>query len=119
MDRIHAYQENAVSTQSRGRLIVLLYEGAIKFCRQAIAEFEKNDMARKGEYISKAIDIIDELNVCLDVESGGEVAQNLRSLYVFLRRHLHEANLKRDPQRVREVVSLLEELNQGWKTLTA
>ena len=49
MEGIEAYRENTVSTQSRGRLIVLLYEGAIKFLRQAIAELEKENFAKKGE----------------------------------------------------------------------
>ncbi len=119
MQGIEAYHENTISTQSRGRLIVLLYEGAIKFLRQAIAELEKENFAKKGEYITKAIDIVNELNACLDVDGGGEVAQNLRGLYHFMARQLQEANLNRDPQRIEEVISLLEELNVSWKAITA
>ena len=119
MEGIKAYHENTVSTQSRGRLIVLLYEGAIKFLRQAISELEKENFAKKGEYVGKAINIINELNACLDMDGGGEVAESLRGLYHFMARQLHEANLDRDPQRIQEVISLLEELNESWKAITA
>ena len=117
MDGIGAYKDNTVTTQSRGRIIVLLYEGAIKFCKHAIAEIEKKDWAKKGEYINKAIDVINELNACLDTEAGGEIAKNLRGLYVFMTRHLGQANLRRDPQRIREVIGILEELLEGWAAI--
>jgi len=117
MSGIGAYRENAVVTQSRGRLIVLLYDGAVKFLRQAIAEIEKQDWKAKGHFINKALAIIDELDVCLDMEAGGEVATDLRALYTFLRRHLTEANTHRDPERIREAIRILEELNEGWKAI--
>ena len=119
MSGIDAYQENAIATQSRGRLIVLLYEGAVKFLRQALAESEKKDWAAKGIYINKACAIIDELDACLDTEAGGQIAANLRGLYVFLRKHLGQANAQRDPQKIHEAIRILEELNEGWKAITS
>ena len=118
MDGIAAYQENAVSTQSKGRIIVMLYDGAIKFMRLAILEIEKNNYEAKGQYINKALNIINELNVVLDMEAGGEIAINLRKLYIFMNNHLSQANIKCDPQMVREVIKLMEELNRGWKAIT-
>jgi flagellar protein FliS len=118
MKGIAAYKENAVTTQSKGRLVVLLYEGAIKFLKQALIELEARDNARKGEYINKAVAIIDELDSCLDMDAGGEIAQNLCSLYQFMRRHLWEANMQRDPQQIREVIGILEDLNKGWSAIT-
>ncbi|MHC4295054.1 MAG: flagellar export chaperone FliS [Planctomycetota bacterium] len=117
MSEISAYQENAITTQTQGRLIVLLYEGAIKFLKQSIAELEAGNMAEKGQYISKALDIINELDICLDVESGGEVAVNLRRLYDFMRRHLTEGNLNRDPRPIRDVITCLEDLLEGWRSV--
>ena len=119
MSGIGAYHENAIATQSRGRLIVLLYDGAVKFLKQAIAEIEKKDWGAKGRFITKALAVIDELDACLDMEGGGEVAASLRSLYVFARHHLTEANIHRDPQRIREVITILEELNEGWKAIAS
>ncbi|MGC9453864.1 MAG: flagellar export chaperone FliS [Phycisphaerae bacterium] len=118
MDGITAYRSNQIGTESRGRLIVMLYEGAIKFLNLALDELQAGEFDKKGEHINKAIDIIHELNVCLDMDAGGEIAENLRGLYLFMIRHLTEANMQRDPQRIREVVSLLTDLNEGWKAIT-
>jgi len=117
MDGITAYQDNSVSTQSKGRLIVMLYDGAIKFMRLAIMEMEKNNYEAKGRYINKALDIINELNVVLDMDAGGEIAGNLRKLYLFMNNQLCQANIKCDPQKVRDVIKLMEELNKGWKAI--
>ena len=119
MSRIKAYQENAVATQSRGRLIVLLYDGAIKFLRQALAETDKQDWAARGRFLNKAAAIIDELDLCLDLDAGSEIATNLRGLYGFVRRHLTQAGARRDSEPIREVIRILEELNEGWKAITA
>jgi len=118
MNGVEVYKEHAVGTQSKGRLIVMLYEGAIKFLNLAIKEIEAGDYAAKGRHIVKAQDIINELNAVLDMDAGGEIAVNLRQLYHFMARRLSEANAKKDPQMIREVIKLMEELNQGWKAIT-
>lgn len=112
-----AYKDAAVTTQSKGRLIVLLYEGAIKFMKLAVKELEANNYEAKGRYIGRAQNIINELNAVLDMDAGGEVAANLRGLYNFMNTRLSEANTKRDPQMIREVISLMEELGQSWKAI--
>jgi flagellar protein FliS len=117
MKELATYQKAAIGTQSRGRLIVLFYDGAIKFLKLAINELDAHNYAAKGRYINRAQDIINELNGVLDMEHGGEVAKNLRNLYSYMNRRLWEANTQRDPQKVREVVALLEELNQSWKVI--
>ena len=119
MSRIGAYQDAAVATQSKGRLIVMLYEGAIKFLKLAIQELQAENYAAKGQYINRAQDIINELNAVLDMEAGGEISENLRKLYVFMGRHLTQANTDRNPQMIQEVINMLEELNQSWKAITA
>jgi len=118
MDAASTYKETSVSTQNKGRLIVMLYDGAIKFMNLAIKELEAKNYEAKGRYIGRAQSIIDELNSVLDMEAGGEIAQNLRKLYNFMHRRLSEANTKRDPQMIRDVIAIIQELNQGWKTIT-
>ena len=118
MNGINAYQDTAVTTQSRGRLVVLLYEGAIKFMKLAVKEMEANNYEAKGRYINKAQDIINELNAVLDMDAGGTIASNLRKLYLFMNKRLREANIRRDPQMIREVIELMEELNQSWKAIS-
>jgi flagellar secretion chaperone FliS len=117
MSGISAYKQNAVTTQSPGKIVIMLYNGAIRFLYQSLDAMEKGDVAAKGKAINKACDIITELSVCLDMEVGGEIAKNLRSLYEFMLRTLTRAHLKNDPDLVRKVIDLLEELNQGWKAI--
>ena len=119
MSGISAYQQHNVTTQSSGHLIVMLYDGAINFLTQAVEALEAKDYARKGQLIGRAVDIINELNVCLDFESSQEICNNLRSLYLFMTRHLHQANVKCDPRMIRDVIGLLKELNEAWRTISA
>jgi flagellar protein FliS len=118
-NQINAYKENSVTTQSKGRLVVMLYDGAIKFLRQAVAALEAGDMAAKGRYIGRAMDIINELDAVLDVDTGGEIAHNLRGLYDFVRRHVQRGHLANDPQPLTDAAALLTELNEGWKAISA
>ena len=117
MKGVEVYQDAAVTTQSSGRIVVMLYEGAIKFLKLAVQEIESNNPEGKGVYITKALDIVYELNTVLDMQAGGEIAQNLRSMYMFMIQHLTKANLKQDANMVREVIGLLEELNEGWRAI--
>lgn len=119
MNPLAAYKENAVVTQPRGRIVVLLCDGAIKFIRQAIAAMEAGDIERRHELLLKAQAIIDELDASLNMEVGGQLATNLRALYDFMRRHLIAANVHKDPQRAREVAAILEDLNKGWRAIGA
>ena len=117
MGAIEAYQSNAITTQSRGGLIVMLYDGAIRSIRQAIIALEAGNLSAKGEYVAKATDIIVELNSVLDMDEGGEIASDLRRLYEFMIEHLTKAHIKNDPEMFGEVISLLDDLNQGWKAI--
>lgn len=119
MNGIGVYQETAVSTQNQGRLIVMLYEGAIRFLTQAIADLDQKDYEAKSHSIQKASDIIYELNTVLDLEQGGQIAQNLRMLYNFMLRQLNEANIEKDTRKIQEVIDLLKELNQSWRAITS
>ncbi|MBN1125657.1 MAG: flagellar export chaperone FliS [Sedimentisphaerales bacterium] len=113
------YEETAVLTQDKGRLIVILYDGAIKFLHQAILACQQGHLERKGQLISKTQDIIFELNTVLDLEAGGEIARNLRKLYNFMWRHLSQANTSQDTDKLREVISLLEILKRGWQAISS
>ena len=109
------YFETSVSTQQRGKLIVMLYDGAVKFLRVAKEKLREGDCALKGVYIGKAQDIIAELNGCLNVEAAPQIATDLRSLYDFLYRHLNEANIERSEQKIDDCIRILEELRETWR----
>lgn len=116
---LKAYKNNAVTTQTPGQIVVLLHEGAIRFLKQAVEALDEKKYVEKGRLITRAIDIISELNSALDMEKGGEVAVNLRRLYLFMNEHLLAANFKKDPGMLRQVIRMLEELHSGWKEIAA
>lgn len=117
MNALGAYKENTVVTQSPGGIVVKLYDGAVKFLRQAMIKQQANDFAEKGRLIGRATAIIEELNFSLNMKAGGEVTQNLRQLYQFMIRHLHDAHVQKDSRKIMEVINLLEELNSAWREI--
>lgn len=119
MNGIKAYQDISVTTQNKGNLVVMLYDGAIKFLKLAVKNIEEQNPQEKGKYIARAQDIISELNVVLDMKVGGEIAANLRRLYLYMNNRLNEANVKQDTKKIQEVIALLEELNQSWKAISS
>ncbi len=111
------YEETSITTQNKGRIIVMLYDGAVRFLRRAVQAIRNQDYKSKSELISRAQDVIFELNTVLDMETGGEIARNLRNLYNFMWRRLGEANIRNNEDMVREIIGLLEELNSGWRAI--
>lgn len=119
MTVITAYEEHAVTTQNQGRLIVMLYDGAIKFLRQAQQHILSGDIPGRNRCISKARDIVDELNSSLEMDRGGQIAQNLRSLYNFIWRYLGDANLKNDAAMIDKAIGMLDDLAGAWRKICA
>ena len=110
------YQENSVSTASSPKLLLMLYEGAVKFCRFAeIAIDEKNIEARNNNLI-KVQNIITELTVTLNRDAG-EIAEQLSSLYEYMQNQLMQANIKNDKAKVTEVKNMLQELHGTWSQI--
>ena len=110
--------ETGVAAATPQKLVVMLYEGAIKAVLTAQAALARGDLAERGAAISKAISIIDEgLRAALDLEAGGEIAANLMALYEYVANRLLYANLKGHAQSLEEVVHLLTELKTAWETL--
>ena len=107
MDASDRYRTDAVSTQERGKLIVMLYEGAIKFLKIAREKLQEGDYALKGVYIGKAQDIVAELDNSLNVEAAPEIAHDLRALYNFIYARLNEANVERSVEKIDDCVGLL------------
>ena len=117
MNATELYRETMVTTRNKGRLIIMLYEGAINFLKQAVIAIQARDYNKKGRLLAKAQDIILEMNLVLDTEAGGQLAINLRRLYNYMQNRLTVANNKCDSDILREVIALLEELNKGWTSI--
>jgi flagellar protein FliS len=110
--------ETGVEAASPQRLVVMLYDGAIRAMLLAKAAFATGDLAQRGESLSKAIAIIDEgLRPALDMEAGGEIAANLFALYEYACNRLLYANLKGDEASVDEALRLMTELRGAWEQL--
>ncbi|MCE5180393.1 MAG: flagellar export chaperone FliS [Betaproteobacteria bacterium] len=107
-----------VLTASPHKLILMLFDGAIKAISLAKFSMNKKEIGPKGEAISKAIAIIDEgLKLSLDVKAGGELAENLSALYEYMCHRLLVANLKNDIGALEEVSRLLMELRDAWAAI--
>lgn len=107
--------ETSVNTASPHQLIVLLFDGARKAIIIAKAGIENGDVPGKGRAITQAIDIIlNGLRASLNVEEGGNLAENLYALYDYMARRLLHANLNNDTAALDEVLALLTEIHSAW-----
>lgn len=111
------YQSVQVTTTDRGRLLLMMYEGAIKFLKQSKSGLETNDIAKFCRFLSKAQAVIAELMNTLDFEKGGSIARDLDRLYDFMLFYLTEANLHRDAKRITKVIGLLDTIYSAYKEI--
>jgi flagellar protein FliS len=118
-----SYRQIATQTAPPGQLVLMLYDGAIRFLERALTGFASTDPGERNMTINnnlqRAVDIVRELNVCLDTEAGGQLAQTLRDLYDYMERRLMESNFKKRRTGVDEVLVHLRELRNAWATMLA
>ena len=116
-----SYRQVATRTASPGQLVLMLYEGAIRFLERAEAGFQLEDPVEFNTTINdnilRAQDIVRELDFSLNVEAGGELAAQLRRLYDYFDRTLLEANLRKDPSGIVEVIKRITVLRDAWATM--
>ncbi len=115
------YREMSVKTASQGKLIVMLYQAAVNNLEEAVAMMDENgkieacNIESFGKHVQKAEDIISELQYSLDMEAGGQIAQNLMSLYVYFNQQLLEASIKHDRKMIGFICKELKELTDCWE----
>lgn len=120
----NAYQKTNVSTASQGRLVVLLYEGAIKQIKLALSFIEldgkikPSQIEKFGNAIQKAQSIITELQVSLDMEKGGDIARNLMSLYLYFNEELVTAGISHDRKKLEFVLNMMGQLVESWRQIS-
>ena len=121
----NAYKETNVKTASQGRLVVLLYEEAVRQLTLASSLFSEDsnlpvqNIERFGKSILKSQEIITELQVSLDMEKGGEIAKNLMSLYIYFNQELISVNIKHDKTKLEYIEQQMSELLKAWKEASA
>lgn len=118
MNPYASYQESSVLTASPEQLVVMLYDGAVRFLRQCEAAMGERAWQHAFERLTRAEAIIDELLATLNMDAG-ELAERLQAIYVFCKRTLVEARLQRDPQKVAQVAALVGDLRESWAKLAA
>lgn len=119
--KVKNYQKEALKTRIAGadryEIIQMLFTGAIEKLVLAKFAIEKSQYEAKAEHISKATAIIESLRGCLDFEAGGEVTENLFSLYSYMIDKLIDASIQNDPNIIDEVSNLLKEIKSGWDAI--
>ncbi|MBP2078915.1 flagellar export chaperone FliS [Oceanobacillus polygoni] len=108
-----AYQNNSVNTASGGELTLMLYNGCMKFIKQAMKDMKDNKYEAKNKNIQKAQNIIQELMITLDPKI--EISKQIMPLYEFIQFQLKEANIKNDVTKLEEVLGLVTEFRDTWK----
>ncbi len=116
-----SYQQVATRTASPGQLVLMLYEGALKFLNRAKEGFTLEDPVEFNTAINnnilRAQEIIRELDFSLNLEQGGELGLQLHRLYDYFDRRLLEANLRKDPDGITEVIERMTVLRDAWATM--
>jgi len=108
------YRQTQVTTASQGELLLMLFDGAIRFARQSKDFMVAREYEDANAKLIRTQDIINELILSLDL-SVGEIANNLQQLYVFIHDLLVQANIKKDPEIVDSAVDMLVELRDTWE----
>jgi len=108
------YQQNHIATASPEQILLMLYDGAIRFSRQAIMAGESGNQVLKLERIGKTMAIIVEFSNTLNHEIGGQIAADLDGLYQFMIRELNSARKDESGERLKTVEGLLVDLRQTW-----
>lgn len=109
-----AYFQTKVSTTDQGQLLLMLYDGALNYLKQARDKMLAKDFAAKGILLSKVIDIVSELSASLNMEKGGSLAVNLNNLYLLCTARLLQANLKMNVESLDSVVHILSGLRSAY-----
>jgi len=105
---------SGVESASPHRLIQMMMMGALEKINTAKGHMTRGEVSPKGGNISWAISIIDGLRASLDLNTGGEIAQNLDDLYDYMTRRLARANVENDADILDEVASLLRSIKGSW-----
>ena len=110
----NAYKKASVNTLDQNKLIIMLYDGAIKNANFAVQYMESGEIEKVHDSLIKTKNIVTELLATLNMDQGGEIAKNLKSLYSYMFSQLVEANMEKKSEPVLAVIDLLKELRGAW-----
>jgi flagellar protein FliS len=116
MSDVHnQYKETQILTAGPGKLLLMLYDGAITSLEKAVLYIsDKSKYDKVNKHIIKAEEIIGELLASLNFEAGGEFARNLQSLYAYMIKKLIEGNMQKKKEPLEEVLKFMKDLRESW-----
>ena len=116
-----SYHQTATMTAPPGQIILMLYDGALRFLERALAGFSHSDLAEQNmavhNNLQRAGDIIRELNAVLNLENGGELAETLRRLYDYFELRINTSNMKKQRAGIEEVIRHLSVVREAWAAM--
>jgi flagellar protein FliS len=117
----NSYRQISAQTASPGQLVLMLYDGALRFLEKSLGGFGMEDPIEFNQTISnnviRAQAIIGELNSTLNMQQGGQLAYTLRRLYVYMDDRLMESNLRKSPEGIRDTIRRLTILRDAWQEM--
>jgi len=118
---LNAYKETNIKTASPVKLVIMLYDEALRQIDTAIELMEQGDkrLDRVNNAIIRAQDMVTELTVSLDFEKGGDLARNLNNIYFYFNQQLLDANIRKKPEILKPVRKLMAELREAWQQISA
>lgn len=111
------YQKSAVNGATPLQLVLMLYDGALRFMEAGRHAMVHKDLPKQNDFLQRAQRIVMELMSCLDLERGSEVAKNLLSLYSFVLNELVIANMGDDPAGIDRSIKVMSDLRESWAQL--
>ena len=115
---LNIYRKTATNTASPGELVLMLFDGALRFLSAAEMGFQEENFARRNEQIHNNIQrtqaIITELQATLNMEKGGEFSENLYRLYDFMQDQLSQANREKNMEKIKVVVGFVQDIREAW-----
>lgn len=112
--RTNQYLETKIQTATPEALVGMLFDGTVRFLKQAANGLDEKDWRKAHTNIVRAQSIVSELNVSLDKAKGGEIANNLSQIYDYVNSRLIEANIKKDAKLISECINLINDLGSAW-----
>jgi flagellar protein FliS len=113
------YQQAQVATADRGRLLILMFDGGLRFLAQAESGLKNERLDEFSSQLARAQAVIAELLHTLDHKAGGEIAAQLERLYRFMLDHLVEANLQKSVRHVEQVRRVLSIIADAYREVVA
>ena len=109
-----SYKTANIATADRGKLVIMIYDHCIKWCKKADEELGSNNIEKMVKAVQRVQAGITELMCALDIDKGGDIARNLFRLYEFYSRHLTEAIKLRSSQCLQDVMAMMSSLRDAW-----